>query len=253
LKRTSGEDKEHSLPYIVNRGMIAPHERLVDALVAFTKDHMLFVLFIPDFVLADKPEVLRACPARISADLCRRIGMAVERCHGVTEASQRFHICADEDPTRVGVEASPEAMAVGFVRAQNAREVRLEVRRASGGDPVDTVVFTVGTYEGAIAANELREAFLHFKDLPKTTDYKNIRYQGFRGVLINLRLTPVRKLGRLPGTLHKNESDQVGFAVGLPLYDAAGHVIDLRRYSLLSGIGRDGLKPAAELLKQLAL
>jgi hypothetical protein len=37
-------------------------------------------------------------------------------------------------------------------------EVRLEVRRATGdGDPVDTIAFTTGT--GAIAVNELRDAF----------------------------------------------------------------------------------------------
>ena len=49
------------------------------------------------------------------------------------------------------------------------------------------------------------------------------------------------------------ESNQLEFAVGLPLYDAAGCVIDIRRYSVLSGIGRDGLKAAAEMLKRLAL
>jgi hypothetical protein len=88
-----------------------------------------------------------------------------------------------------------------------------------------------------------------------------IRYDGFHGVLVNLRLTPVRN--RPPGISHESksnvvrevgiENDRVEFAVGLPLYDAAGHVIDVRRYSLLGGIGRDGLKPAAELLKQLAI
>jgi hypothetical protein len=50
-------------------------------------------------------------------------------------------------------------MAVGFVRAPDLGEVRLEVRSATGdGDPVDTIVFTTGTYEGAIAVNELRDA-----------------------------------------------------------------------------------------------
>jgi hypothetical protein len=227
---------------------------------------MRLVLFIPDFVLADKPEVLRASPVRIDADLCRRVGAAVERCHAVTEASslQRLHICADKDPTKVGIEASPEAMAVGFIRASDLGESRLEVRRAIDGaleHPVDTIIATTGPYGGAFAGHELREAFLHNKCLPKTTDYTKIRFEGLYGVLINLRLSRVRELGRFPGTLHKNasnrgvgiETDQVGFAVGLPLYDAAGHVIDLRRYSVLGGIGRDGLKSAAELLNQLAL
>jgi hypothetical protein len=47
--------------------------------------------------------------------------------------------------------------------------------------------------------------------------------------------------------------DQFEFAVGLPLYDAAGCLIDLRRYSVLSGVARNALRPAAELLKQIAL
>jgi hypothetical protein len=48
------------------------------------------------------------------------------------------------------------------------------------------------------------------------------------------------------------EGNQFEFAVGLPLYDAAGLVIDLRRYSVFGGLGRDGLRQASELLKQLA-
>jgi hypothetical protein len=236
------------------------------------------VLFIPDFVLAEEPEVLRACPVRIRAELCQRIGTAVERCHVAAEAPtlKPLHICADKDATRIGLEAIPEAMAVGLIRAPDLGEVRLEVGSATGGrahgleTPVDTIVFTTGTYEGAIAANELREAFLQHNKLPKTTDYTNVRQQGFYGVLIKLRLTaPARKLDRFAARLRKNArnvvslrkypgdpvpgvgagSDQFEFAVGLPLYDAAGFIIDLRRYSVLGGIGREGLKRAAELLK----
>jgi hypothetical protein len=237
---------------------------------------MQLVLFIPDFVLADEPEVLRACPVKVSAEVCRRLGAAVERCHSVAEAPavQPLHICADKDATRIGLQAIPEAMAVGFVCAPAVGEVRLEVRSATGGDaqgleePVDTIVFTVGTYEGAIAANELREAFLHHKKLPQTTDYTKVRQTGLYGVLIYLRLT-VRKVGRFAARKNTSnvvplpenpsdpvpgvgpENDQFEFAVGLPLYDAAGLVIDLRRYGVLGGIGRDVLKPAAELLKHL--
>jgi hypothetical protein len=237
---------------------------------------MQLVLFIPDFVLADEPEVLRACSVRIRAELCRRIGTAVDRCHVGAEAPtlQPLHICADKDATRIGLEAIPEAMAVRLIRAPDLGEVQLEVGSATGGrahgleNPVDTIVFTTGTYEGAVAANELREAFLQHKKLPKTTDYTNVRQQGFYGVLIRLT-APARKLDRFATRLRKNArnvvplrkypgdpvpgvgagSDQFEFAVGLPLYDAAGFVIDLRRYSVLGGIGREGLKRAAELLK----
>lgn len=224
---------------------------------------MRLVLFIPDFVLADRPEILRACPVRIDADLCRRIGVAVERCHAVTEASaiQRLHFCADMDPTRAGTEASPEAMAVGFVRASDLFEIRLEVRSTIGGEIenlVDTIVITTGPHAGAFAGIELQEAILHNRGLPRTTDYTKIRFEGIYGVLINFRLTRGRESGRFQGTLQKNasnqdvafESDQVEVAIGLPLYDAAGHVIDLRRYSVLGGIGRDGLRSAADLLNQ---
>jgi hypothetical protein len=134
---------------------------------------------------------------------------------------------------------------------------------------LDTIVFSADAYREAIAANELREAFLYHRKLPKTTDYTKVRQKGFYGILIKLRLTTVRKLDRFAPRknarnvvpLCKNpsdpvpgvgmESDQFEFAVGLPLYDAAGFVIDLRRYSVLGGIGRDGLKPAAELLKPM--
>ena len=63
---------------------------------------MQLVLFIPDFVLADEPEVLRACPVSMTAERCRRIGAAVERCHVVTEAPalQPLHVCADKDAKR---------------------------------------------------------------------------------------------------------------------------------------------------------
>jgi hypothetical protein len=229
---------------------------------------MQLVLFIPDFVLADEPEVLRACPVGMTAEGCRRIGAAVEQCHVVTEAPalRPLHVCADKDATRIGLEAIPEAMAVGFIHAPSLGEVRLDVRGASDGggleEPVDTIAFATGTYREAIAANELREAFLHHRKLPKTTDYTKIRKKGFYGVLIKLRLIAVRKLGKNARNvvpLRKNpsapvaglgtQSDQFKFAVGLPLYDAAGFVIDLRRYSVLGGIGRDVLKPAAELLK----
>jgi len=190
----------------------------------------------------------------------------------VTEAPalQPLHVCADKDATRIGLEAIPEAMAVGFIRAPTVGEVRLDVRGATDGgahgleEPVDTIVFTTGTYREAIAANELREAFLNHRKLPKTTDYTKIRQKGFYGVLIKLRLTAVRKLGKNARNvvpLRKNPSDPVAgvgtrsdqfeFAVGLTLYDAAGFVIDLRRYSVLGGIGRDVMKPAAELLKDV--
>src|SRR6266566_8337459 len=166
---------------------------------------MQLVLFIPDFVLSYEPEILRACPVRMAVERCRRIGAAVERCHAVTEAPalQPLHICADKDPARIGLEASPEAMAVGVICARELGEVRLEVRSATGGahgvdDPVDTIVFTIGAYQEAIAANELREAFLHHKRPPETADYTKMRHEGFYGVLINLRLTPVCRLGRFP-------------------------------------------------------
>jgi hypothetical protein len=97
---------------------------------------------------------------------------AVARCHAVTEASaiRRLHVCADKEAGRIGLEAVPEAMALGFICAQEVREVRLEVHRATGGgvdEVVDTLVFPVGTYEGAVAAHEFREAFLRHKHLPR--------------------------------------------------------------------------------------
>jgi hypothetical protein len=225
---------------------------------------MRLVLFIPDFVLADEPEVLRACPVRISADLCCRIAVAVERCHEGAEAPALppFCVCADKDPTRRGLEAIPEAMAVGFFEPRNLGEVRLKVRAATGDgthgidEPMNTFVAPDDTYEGAIASNELRDAFLRHQKSPETTYYSKIRHEGLYGVLINLRLAARDITSRSQNTLHAMpgvgiESDQFEFAVGLPLYDAGGHVIDLRRYSVFSAIGRDGLKSAAELLKPL--
>jgi hypothetical protein len=227
---------------------------------------MQLVLFIADFVLADEPEILRACPVRINAELCRRIAAAIERCHAGAEAPPLppFCVCADKDPTKRGLEAVPEAMAVGFFEPRNLGEVRLRVRpgardgKHGTDDPTNTFVAADDAYEGVIAVNELRDAFLRHHKCPETTYDSKIRREGLYGVLVNLRLSgrgrpprPQNTVDVVPGV--GIESDQFEFAVGLPLYDAAGFVIDLRRYSVLTAIGRDGLKPAAELLKQLAL
>jgi hypothetical protein len=100
-------------------------------------------------------------------------------------------------------------------------------------EPTNTFIAPDDPYEGAIAINEAREAFLQHQKSRQTTLFSKLRDEGLYGVLLNLTLT----------TLCKNASnvvreEQFEFAVGLPLYDAAGCVIDLRRYSVLSGAGR---------------
>jgi hypothetical protein len=227
---------------------------------------MRLVLFIPDFVLADEIGVLRSCPVRIAAERCQSIGAAVERCRLVAAeapALQPFRICADKDPSRQGLEAIPEAIALGFLDGRRLGESRLEVcAPTSNGpqgtsDPIDTIVFTDTAYQGAVAGNELREAFFHHQKLTHAADLRRVRHQPLYGLLINLRLAPAGKPACRENASNLDsevgvEDNQFEFAVGLPLYDAAGLIIDLRRYSVFGGLGRDGLKPAAELLKQLA-
>jgi hypothetical protein len=227
---------------------------------------MRLVLFIPDFVLADEIEVLRSSPVRIATELCRRIGAAVERCQVVAEAPalQPFHICADKDQSRCGLEAIPEAVAVGFIDARRLGEARLEVcpptsnGRLGTGAPIDTIVFTNTGYQAAVAGNELREAFSRHQKLTQAAGLRRARHKPLYGLLINLRLATAGKPASRENANNVDsrvgvEGDQFEFAVGLPLYDAAGLVIDLRRYSVLGGIGRGGLKSATELLKRLAI
>lgn len=134
---------------------------------------MQLVLVIPDFVLAGEPGLLRACPVRMSADQCGRISAAVERGHVQTEAAtlQHFHICAGKDPSRRGLEAIPQAVAVGFINARRLGEARLGVYaptsngRGGNNDRTDTIVFTSRAYQGAVAGNELREAFFIIRSL----------------------------------------------------------------------------------------
>jgi hypothetical protein len=140
---------------------------------------MRLILFIPDFVLADEIEVLRSCPVRIAAEVCRRIGAAVERCQVASEAPalQPFHICADKDPSRRGLVAIAEAIAVGFIDARRLGESRLEVcPPTSNGpwtsDPIDTIVFTDTAYQEAAAGNELREAFFRHQKLTQAADLR---------------------------------------------------------------------------------
>jgi hypothetical protein len=218
---------------------------------------MQLVLFIPDFVLAGEPEVLRSCQVMMAGEQCHRIHDAIERCHVAADAPalQPFRICAHKHTAMRGLEAVPEAMAIGVVELANERgNVSLKVRAATCDrthvidEPMNTFVAPDDPYEGAIAISEVREAFLQHQKSRQTTFFSKIRDEGLYGVLVNLRLTTLRKNASnvVPG-------DQFEFAVGLPLYDAAGCVIDLRRYSVLSGVARDALKPAAELLKQIAL
>ena len=231
---------------------------------------MPLVLFVPDFVLADEPEVLRACPVSITAEQCRRISNAVGRHHVVSEAAalQSYHICADKDPARRGFEAIPEAVAVGFIEARRLGEARVGVCAPVRNDPhgindrIDTIILSNIAYHGAVAGNELREAFFRHQRLTGTTHLRRARQQPLFGVFINLRLAARSKSRGFPSAGGDGtrdvvsgagvEDDRCEFAVGLPLYDAAGFVIDLRRYTVLGGIAHEGLEPAAELLKQLA-
>jgi len=188
----------------------------------------------------------------------------------VSEAAalQSFHICAAKDPARRGFEAIPEAVAVGFIEARRLGEARVGVCAPARNDPhaiddrIDTIILSNIAYQGAVAGNELREAFFRHQKLSGTTHLRRARQQPLFGVFINLRLAARSKSRAFPSAGGDGmrdavsgagvDDDQREFAVGLPLYDAAGFVIDLRRYTVLGGIGHEGLEPAAELLKQLA-
>src|SRR5882672_5711920 len=127
---------------------------------------------------------------------------------------------------------------------------------------MDTTIITRGPYETGGTSHELREAFLHHKKLAKPAHFREVRHQGIYGVFINLRFAALGETRRRPPLGPKDpldvgvglgvERDEFEFAVGLPLYDASGFEIDLRRYFILRRTGRDGLKPAAELLDKLA-
>jgi len=232
---------------------------------------MQVVLFVPEFVLSYQPDVLRACPMWITAEQGSRIRDAVERMHVATEAEalQPFHVCAHKDPAMRHFEAIPEALAIGFLCAGDRGKVAVEVCDPAGhsppavNDPMNTTVVSDAPYEGAVAFNELREALLHHKKHAEPLHLREFRPKGLYGVLVNLRLAALRKLGGHPTPLPEDplnmspgirvDSYRLQFAIGLPLYDASGFVIDLRRYCMLRPIGGEWSKSTTELLNRLSL
>ena len=122
---------------------------------------MQLVLFIPDFVLAGEPEVLRSCQVMMAGEQCHRIHDAIERCHVAADAPalQPFRICAHKHTAMRGLEAVPEAMAIGFVELENERgNVSLKVRGVASDrarvidEPMNTFVAPDDPYEGALLA-----------------------------------------------------------------------------------------------------
>jgi hypothetical protein len=166
-------------------------------------------------------------------------------------------------------EAIPDAVAIGFLSAADRGKVAVEVCGPAGqsppavNDPMNTIVISDAPYDGAVAFNELREALLHHKKLVEPVHLREFRHKGLYGVLVNLRLDALRKLGGHPTPLPEDplnmspgirvDSYRLQFAIGLPLYDASGFVVDLRRYCMLRPIGGEWLKPTTELLNRLSL